>query len=390
MKLRTPKIFASRAHSRAGEENERSENSSRSLRPLLPSAETFCNRARKPRRDQQSVIRSHCRNRRATVDVAAFVSRCFPKTIKIPARLWDRPLQALPGRNSISARLAHVLHRSSVRVLGDLHGRRVGDFAWKRNCGLKTLQELDLLGSALADWPSSRNRTITASRGASGKAFAVPKCIWGLRFDELSISKRLANVARSIGLRTLGDLHGRTHFELLQYKACGWGTLTEIQQLVERAISGEFDVARIDESRVVAELLTLLEQGIAKLALRDRQFVLARIRGMTFAEIGRRHGFTRARVHQAVVNALGVLKKTWGPRIPCLLEMKARCFSIPNGSGLTPALLRHWVGDASKRFRLSREAQIRLIAALDKNIRASLDSHKETICRDSRSPLEIE
>jgi hypothetical protein len=68
------------------------------------------------------------------------------------------------------------------------------------------------------------------------------------------------------GLRTLGNLHGRTRFELLQRKACGWRTVTEIQQLIERAISGEFDIARIGESRAVAELLTLLEQGIAKLA----------------------------------------------------------------------------------------------------------------------------
>jgi hypothetical protein len=168
---------------------------------------------------------------------------------------------------------------------------------------------------------------------------------------------------------------------LLQYKACGWRTVTEIQQLIERGICGEFDVARIDESKAVAELLVLLEQGITKVAPRARQFLLARIRGMTFAEIARRHGLTRARVHQVVVNALGVLRKTWGPRIPRLLALtKVRCFSIPTCekfreqavSGLTPALLEQWMGNPHKRFRLSREAQLRLIAALDKNILVSL------------------
>jgi RNA polymerase sigma factor (sigma-70 family) len=172
-----------------------------------------------------------------------------------------------------------------------------------------------------------------------------------------------------LGLGQRRGLHGRTPIELLQYKACGWRTVAEIEQLIERAVSGEFAAVRIDESKAVAELLTLLEQAIAKLAPRDRRFLLARVRGMTFAEIGRRYGFTRARIHQVVVNALNTLRKAWGPRIPYLLEMMERhCFSISNGPGLTPALLKHWLGRAAKSLRLSREAQVRLIAALDKNI----------------------
>jgi hypothetical protein len=245
----------------------------------------------------------------------------------------------------------------------------VGDFARKRNCGFKTLQELDSLASAFANRPSSRNRRTTVSRKAGETAFTVPKSVCWLRFDELPITKRLANVVRSKGLRTLGNLQGRTPFELLQYKACGWRTLVEVQQLVERAICGEFDVARIDESKAAGELLTLLEQGITKLAPRDRQFLLARIRGMTFAEIGLRYGFTRAWAHQAVVKTLDTLSKTWGPRVPHLLEMvKRRCLSLSNASELTPGLLEQWVGESSRSFRLSRKAQVRLIAALDKDI----------------------
>ena len=154
---------------------------------------------------------------------------------------------------------------------------------------------------------------MTRETKAGGMAFAVPKSVCALRFDELPITKRLANVARSVGLRTLGDLHGRTRFELLQYKACGWRTLAEIHQLIERAICGKFHVARMEESRAITELLTLLERGIAKLAPRDRAFLIAKIRGMSFAEIGRRYGFTRAYAHQAVVKTLCILRKTYGP-----------------------------------------------------------------------------
>lgn len=349
MKLRTPKVSRSKA---------------------------FRSSARTLLHGQQSVVRIHCRNRRATVNMTAFTSRCFPRTIKIRARFRNEPLESLARSRRISARLAHALHASRVRVLGDLHGRRVGDFAWEKNCGAKTLRELDWLVSVLAKQSSSRNRRTAVSREATagGMAFAVPKSVRGLRFNELPITNRLANVVRSNGLRTLGNLHGRTPLELLQCKSCGWRTLTEVEQLIERAISGHFDEARMDESRGLAELLTLLEQGIAKLAIRDRQFLLARIRGMTFAEIGRRYGFTRARAHQAVVKALAVLRRTWGPRIPRLLEVvKRRCFSTPSASELTPSLLNQWVADSTKSFRLPRKAQVRLIAALDKSIPSWMD-----------------
>ena len=150
--------------------------------------------------------------------------------------------------------------------------------------------------------------------------------------------------------------------------------LLEIQQLIERAICGEFDVARMEESRAIAELLTLLERGIAKLAPRDRAFLIARIGGMSFAEIGRRYGFTRAYAHQVVVKTLGILRKTYGPRIPELLGMvKRRCLSTPRASGLTPSLLDQWVVNSTKSFRLSRKAQMRLITALDKSIPSRMD-----------------
>ena len=371
MKLRISKV-SSRARSIEGEDDESFQNSTMPLCPLLPSVESFGGAATTLPHGRQSVVCS----RRMPVDMAAFTSRCFPRTIKIPGRLRDWPLEALSGGRRISARLAHLLHRSGIRVLGTLHGLRVGDFAWERNCGLKTLHELDSLVSTLTNQPSSRDRSTRASRRLTtvGPAFAVPKSVCGLRFDELPITKRLANVARSAGLRTLGNLHGRTRFELLQRKACGWRTVTEIQQLIERATSGEFDIAHIGKSRAVAELLSLLEQALPKLAARDRQFLLARIDGMTFAKIGQRQGCTRAYAHQVVMKTLGILRKTYGPRIPELLEMvKQRCLSTPRASGLTPSLLDQWVVNSTKSFRLSRKAQVRLIAALDKSIPSWMD-----------------
>ena len=189
-----------------------------------------------------------------------------------------------------------------------------------------------------------------------------------MQFDELPITRRLAGVVRSIGARTLGDLNGLSACELLQCKNCYWRTVAEIEQLIERAIAGEFDALRIEEFEAAAELLTLLEQGMAKLSHRENQFLLARIRGLTFAEIGQRFGFTRARVHQVTAKALHALRKTWGPRVPCLLDMVKHRLSLSNASELTPALLEQWVGESSRRLRLPRQAHVRLIAELDADI----------------------
>jgi hypothetical protein len=65
----------------------------------------------------------------------------FSKAIEIPASLHDQPLDTW----QTSARLTAVLGRFGIRVLGDLNGRKVVDFAWEKNCGPKTLYELGLL-----------------------------------------------------------------------------------------------------------------------------------------------------------------------------------------------------------------------------------------------------
>jgi hypothetical protein len=305
-----------------------------------------------------------------------------------------------------------MLERFGIHVLGDLHGRKVVDFAWERNCGPKTLYELDLLTrrarfsngnrdshqrgfthglhTPLHGFAATGGELVTGNMHEDGGRFAIPESICHLSFNELPITRRLANVLRAIGARNLGDLNGRNAFELLQYKACGWGRISEIQRLVERAVSGEFDVGQIQETTATVELLNLLEQGIAKLPLRDRQFVLARIGAETgnrgadlvypsYAEIGRRYGLTRARVHKVFANTLDNLRKIWGPRVPRLLEAtKWRCVSMV--CPLTPQLLKKWVEPSAasparsmrrasvRSVRLPMEAHVRLIAALDRNI----------------------
>src|ERR1044072_57340 len=256
MKLRPSTSPVARTQSNENEGGERFQNSTMRLHPLLPPVERFCSTGTTLARDRQSVA---C-GRRIPVDMAAFTSRCFPRTIQIPARLRGQPLEVLSSHWRISARLAHVLQRSGIGVLGTLHGLRVGDFAWKKNCGVKTLYELDSVASALINQRLSRRRLSTSRElTIMGTALIVPKSVCGLRFDQLPITRRLGNVTRTAGFQTLGNLHGQSLFDLLQLRRCGWRTVIEIQRLIARAVSGDFDIACIEESRALAELLTLLE-----------------------------------------------------------------------------------------------------------------------------------
>ena len=71
----------------------------------------------------------------------ALALHSFSRAIEIPTSLRDQPLKVW----ETSARLTAMLDRFGIRVLGDLHGRKVVDFAWEKNCGPKTLYELALL-----------------------------------------------------------------------------------------------------------------------------------------------------------------------------------------------------------------------------------------------------
>ncbi|KAF5407275.1 MAG: hypothetical protein Udaeo2_26320 [Candidatus Udaeobacter sp.] len=61
------------------------------------------------------------------------------KPIHIPPDLRGQKIECMV----MSVRLAGVLRRANICVLGDLHGYKLDDFAWQRNCGFKTLHELD-------------------------------------------------------------------------------------------------------------------------------------------------------------------------------------------------------------------------------------------------------
>src|SRR5512132_2030756 len=104
----------------------------------------------------------------------------FLKPIRIPPDLRGQAIEGM----AMSVRLAGVLRRSNIRVLGDLHGCKLDDFAWQRNCGYKTLQELDALvrqAHSTVEHTPPRPEAGSLFPG-NGVSFVVPESISQLRF----------------------------------------------------------------------------------------------------------------------------------------------------------------------------------------------------------------
>ena len=363
--------------------------------------------------------------------------------IEIPLALRHHRVSLLP----ISSRLSGVFKRANIRILGDLHGRSQHDFALHRNCGLKTMKELEALihvarqcdekslfgagaipfQSAVFSIPSARanlrfvdlpiskrlDRAVhkigidrlgdlggrsaiqlqqypgvgpsrvaemqqLVMRATAGEfedlVVHVPSSVTNLRFADLPISKRARGLIRKLRIERLGELNGRSSAEFLGYPGIGQRTVAEIRHLVVRAAAGEFTSLEIDESEKVPELIRLIEISIGRLHRADRQIFLEKIGDedrppLSFRGLGRKQGVTGEAIRQTIEKIVLALRKTWGPRIPFLLNViRDRCTSAV--CPLTPELLCSWLAGRDVRFSLSLRTHVRIISELDKRIPA--------------------
>lgn len=214
----------------------------------------------------------------------------------------------------------------------------------------------------------------------------IPESVRHLRLTELPVSTRLSNVLGSMRIRTLGGVHGRRVGKFLRRKNCGRRSILELEQLIQRAASGEFDDSDIEKADAPAALLNLIEAAITKLPDRDRNFVLARVgagrkRHHTLEQLGQRYGITRERVRVILEKLFGLIRMCYGPRIPQLLErVRQRCIS--NICPLTPELLHQWAHEFRSRIELAPKPHIRIISSLDPRIPCWLNGHEPSIHND--------
>jgi len=216
--------------------------------------------------------------------------------------------------------------------LGDIQGISYVEFRKFRNCGKKTVTELHELVRAI-----QRAHPISHVDGISheftepfvalvGDGLTVPASVQDLNFCDLPVSVRLGNVLAERKATRLGDLNGVSVRELKSIKNCGKSTISEIVNLIEEAVAGEFKT--ITDSNVgwsSVDLTSFLDALILELSARDAEILELRLSGEkeqlpTLEDVGAKFKLTRERIRQIVKKITAQLRKAGSRRLNAYLS----------------------------------------------------------------------
>lgn len=266
----------------------------------------------------------------------------------------------------ISFRLEHVLNRLGVECLGDLAGISVKKVLDLPCCGRKTLAELQSLLQRAATGEFSR-----ADHKPTTPSFVVPEVARALCPRNLPISVRLNGVLSALRIRCLGDLADISVQRLRSTLNCGTKTLSELQDLLQRAANGDF--ALTDQqlgTSTPADLLSLVDDLISRLPDRDRQILRLRFGAdgdacKSLRQLGIKYDLTINAIHLAVARSLGRIRSQGCAKLRSLLTHfldPCRC-----KAPLSPVLLATWI-DRTCPPRHSLQFYARIIPKLRLNV----------------------
>ncbi len=228
----------------------------------------------------------------------------------------------------LSVRLSNVFDPAGIRLLGDLNGRRLSEFARVRNCGSKTLNEISTLVRTLQLATSRPEASV--SEPSDSNILQISAAAKDVFIKEIPVSVRLAGVLGIRGVEKLGDLRGVNIVDLLETKNCGRKCILELRELLKRADAGEFTAPPTNNfSEAVCIIIRSIDAGINKLDLRDRKIVEERFLGdrgepRTLEDVGQKWGLTRERVRQIVKSVCDKVRRTGGPLLARAIEALAR------------------------------------------------------------------
>ena len=195
-----------------------------------------------------------------------------PDYISIPEHLRTRPFAEVGDSH-----LRRLLLQANIRLLGNLHGRRLSELEAYPGCGERTVWDLrDRVIRAvypgaepdLETWP------IPMRFYRPNPSLAVSAAIGHLKLQDLPVSTRLELVLKGLGIERLGHLNGVPVRELLRTRNCGAKTLAELKTLLRRAEAGEFTFSQRElATKVPADLLRLIDDLTSRLPKRQRAFL---------------------------------------------------------------------------------------------------------------------
>ena len=305
-----------------------------------------------------------------SIPAKGIVNNVHDNTIFVPEGERERDLANLP----ISVRLAHLLEFSNIRRLGDLHGLNLDELAAYRSCGPKTVSEIQTL--------------VESVHGEIGECYSVPAEAHDISPFDLPTSIPLAHLLQEKGINRLGDLHGRKPADLKSARYYTQKALYELDGLLQRITSGEFDLSTTPFTTAhTAELLRLIHDGISKLSARSRRIIKLRYAGnpnrnMSLTEVGQRLKLSGARAAGLEARALTQIKAAGGPKLKGYLRgLAGVCADLV--CPLTPSLLTHWLGKCATQLKWQPEAYIRLLGKLNPDIPAWPRGLQPSIASDS-------
>lgn len=224
----------------------------------------------------------------------------------------------------LSVRLANILQVAGVKLVGDLQGRSLAEFARVRNCGKTTLEELQGIVRRL-QLGSSESRPPDVPR-RDPDILQISDALQEVSLQELPLSVRLATVLSSCGYKKLADLDGAHLGDLLRVKNCGRKTIAELRALLQRAEAGEFTAEpAVDFDEALSTIVGSIDAAMRKLQGRNRKIVEERLIGnrgesRTLEDVGDEFGMTRERVRQIVKGTCEKMRRAGGPALARALE----------------------------------------------------------------------
>jgi hypothetical protein len=252
----------------------------------------------------------------------------------------------------LSVRLRNVLEYKNIRLTGELHGLYYADFIKWRNCGRKTMIELQNLVGQLQSGSDEIDLLDQQPVPVNIPLLTVPPPVSDLMLSELPISVRLEKVLQKCGCQSLGNLNGVDVNDLLSIKNCGRKCILELRELIRRAEAGEFSAIESNDLKSnILEVSNAIDRGFTRLSERDRKIYKARLFGnngkpRTLEDVALEFKMTRERVRQIVKVAIRKIQRGGGQKLGRSLKAIAgecqKCVCP-----LTAQLFSHWLGDCS-------------------------------------------
>jgi uncharacterized tellurite resistance protein B-like protein len=276
----------------------------------------------------------------------------------------------------ISVRLRHIFEYKKFSKLGDIHDISYAEFGKFRNCGKTTVTELrELVRKIQSVPPIGHADGISQEYSAPfvarvGNRLVVPATVQDFKFCDLPVSVRLGNILETRKAIRLGDLNGVSISELMIIKNCGKTTISEIVNLIEESVDGEFKT--ITDTNVIwspSDLASFLDKLISELSAREVEILDLRLSGdknqkLTLEDVAAKFKLTRERIRQIIIKITAQLRKAGSLKLNAyLLHIGKVCRET--FCPLTPELFEQWLGEKACLFRFSPSFYARLLCELN-------------------------